>query len=158
MKYTFIVNPFNVLKCGHGKVQKIFLATYLAVSFVNGVYVVATKDFESYKSLRICFGLANDEFVKKTGQRLLLCNLKEMGIDESANVHLKNGIQTLCALRSVSALTISSNLIEAFFYFKIFTKMKRCIIIYHIYFIFVNISFYRLHVIGILYNDSIIIF
>jgi hypothetical protein len=134
MKYAFIVHPFKALKWGHGKVQKIFLVTYLAIPFLVGVFVVATKDFESYKGLRICFGLKNDELEKKHWRRLLLCNLKEMGIDESANIHLKNTIQTFCALRSVLSFLIGSNIMEAFFYHKIFTKMKRCIIIYHIFF------------------------
>jgi hypothetical protein len=153
MKYTFIVHPFKALKWGHEKIQKIFLATYLAVPFVMAVIVIATKDFESYKYLRICFGLKKEELLKNTWKRLFLCNLKEMGIGESANIHLRNSIQMFCILRSVVAFMISSNIMEAFFYYKIFTKMKRCIIIYRIFFLFLKILQIRCY--GILRIDSI---
>jgi hypothetical protein len=135
MKYTFIVHPFKVLKWGHEKIQKIFLATYLAVPFVMAVIQIATKDFESYTNLRMCFGLKNEDLVKNTWKRLFLCNLKEMGIDASANIHLGNSIQLFCVLKQIIAYIITSNIMEAFFYRKIFTKMKRCIIIYHIFFL-----------------------
>jgi len=133
MKYTFIVYPFKSLEWGHGKIQKIFLAAYIAVPLVNAVIVSVTKDFESYKSLRICFGLKNEELEKNIWKRLFLCNLKEMGIDASANNHLKNSIQLFCIIRSVLGFMISSNIMEAFFYHKLFTMMKRYVIIYHIY-------------------------
>ena len=124
MKYTFIVHPLNALKWGHDRVQKIFLATYLAVPFVFGVIVVATKDFDSYKTLRKCFGFPNNEHVG-IWTKLLLCNLTEMGVDESASVYLKNTIYTSCAIRSILSNMASNNIMEAFFYLKIFKKMKR---------------------------------
>ena len=136
MKYTFIVYPFKALAWGHGKIQKIFLAAYIAVPFVNAVIVIAIKDFDSYKYLRTCFGLKDEELEKNTWERIFLCNLKVMGVDPSANNHLKNSIQLFCIIRSVFGFMISSNIMEAFFYHKIFTKMKRCVIIYHIYFLF----------------------
>ena len=145
MKYIFIVHPFKALKWGHEKIQKIFLATYIAVPFVLAVIQIATKDFESYKNLRICFGLKDEELEKNTWKRLFLCNLKEMGIDASANIHLGNSIQLFCILKSVIAYMITINIMEAFFYHQIFTKMKRCIIICNIFFLlFLMIfDFYR---------------
>ena len=125
MKYTFIVYPLKALKWGHDRVQKIFLATYLAVPFVFGLIVVATKDLDSYKSLRTCFGFTNNEHEKKLWKRILLCNLTELGIDESASVYLKNSIHTVCAIRSIVSFMTSNNIMEAFFYIKIFKKMKR---------------------------------
>jgi len=141
MKYTFIVHPIKALKWGHDKIQKIFLATYLAVPFVLAVMVIVTKDFESYKYLRICFGIKNEGPVKKIWEKLLLCNLEEMGIDASTNIHLKNSIQAFCIFRSVLSFMITSNMMEAFFYRQIFKKMKRCVIIYIIMYFSLYLDF-----------------
>ena len=139
MKYTFIVHPFKALEWGYEKIQKVFLALYLAAPFLMAIVVILTKDFESYKYLRICFGLRKEDLEKDTWKRLFLCNLKEIGIADSDNIHLQNSIQSICIIRSVLVFMITSNVLEAFFYYKIFTKMKRLVHMYHIHIILLAI-------------------
>jgi hypothetical protein len=127
MKYTFIVHPFKALEWGHAKIQKLFLVIYITIPSLMATIVIVTKDFESYKYIRMCFGMKKEDLETHIWKRLLLCNLKEIGIDESDNTHLQNSVYTICALRSGLAFLITSNIMEAFFYYKIFTKMKRYI-------------------------------
>ena len=132
MKYTFIVHPFKALEWGHDNIQKLFLAMYITIPSLMSVIVIVTKDFESYQFIRMCFGMKNEDLETNIWKRLYFCPLKEMGIDESYNVHLRNSIQSVCIIRSVFAFIITSNITEAFFYYKIFTKMKRFINIFPI--------------------------
>ena len=125
IKYTFIVHPFKALKWGHDKIQRIFLAIYVTIPSLMAVIVILTKDFESYTYLRLCFGMNKKDLETHVWKRLFLCNLKELGIDETVNKHLQNSILSICIIRSVLAFIITSNIIEAFFYYKIFSKMKR---------------------------------
>ncbi len=130
MKYTFIVHPFKALEWGHDKIQKLFLAMYITIPSLMAVLVIVTKDFESYKYIRMCFGMKNEDLETHILKRIFLCNLKEIGIDESYNTHLQNSIQSVCVIRSVLALIITCNVMEAFVYYKIFTKMKRFLYIF----------------------------
>jgi hypothetical protein len=125
MKYIFIVHPSKALRWGHDKIQKLFLAIYITIPSLMAVIVIATKDFESWQNIRMCFGMKKEDLETNLLKRLFLCNLKEIGIDETVNTHLQNGILSVCIIRSVLAFMISGNIMEAFFYYKIFTKMKR---------------------------------
>jgi len=136
MKYVFIVHPIKALKWGHEKIQKLFLAIYIAIPTLNAIIMIVTKDFDLSKdsNIRKCFGMKNEDLETDIWKRIFLCNLKEIGIDESSNTHLQNGIQSICIIRSVLRFVISSNITEAFFYYKIFTTMKRFIYIFISYF------------------------
>ena len=125
MKYIFIVHPSKALRWGHDKIQKLFLAIYITIPSLMAAIVIATKDFESWQNIRMCFGMKKEDLETNLLKRLFLCNLKEIGIDETVNIHLQNGILSVCIIRSVLAFMISGNIMEAFFYYKIFTKMKR---------------------------------
>jgi len=142
MKYVFIVHPFKALEWGHDKIQKLFLAVYVTIPSLMAVLVIVTKDFKPIKDLRKCFGMKNEDLETNIWKRMFLCNLTEMGIDESYNTHLQNGIQSVCIIRLVLAFMICNNITEAFFYYKIFTKMKRYIFI----FIYINISQFNISI------------
>jgi len=132
MKYVFIVHPFKALQWGNDKIQKLFLAVYITIPGLTAMFVIVTKDIESYTYLRMCFGMKTEDLETDVWKRMFLCNLKEIGIDKSYNTHLQNGIQSVCIIRSILLFLISSNIMEAFFYYQIFKKMKRFIHIFHI--------------------------
>ena len=124
MKYVLIVHPLKALQIGHDRIEKIFFALYLALPLILAIVVALLKDFESYKVLRKCFAL-NNEQREKSWKRMFLCNLNEMGVDVSNNMTLEVVLQTICVVRSVLELVIASNFLEAFFYYRIFKQMKR---------------------------------
>ena len=124
MKYIFIVFPDKARKIGHEKIEKVFLAVYITLSFVMAIIITITKDFQSYNIIRKCFALRNAK-TETTWKDLFLCNLHDMGVDSSNNLPLEMAIQTICVFRSVLDMVIGSNLPEAFFYYKIFKTMKR---------------------------------
>ena len=130
MKYTLIVSPFKALEWGHDQIQRLFLAIYITIPSVMAVFAIAAKNFESYNYIRMCYGMKEEDMETNVWKRLFLCNLKEMGIDESANNHVQNSIQTVCVVQAVITFLLTSNIMEAFFYYKIFTKMKRFIYIF----------------------------
>ena len=124
MKYVFIVHPLKALRIGHEKIEKMFLTMYLALSFVMAIVDTITKDFEHYIVIRKCFALS-DEQKEITWKSIFLCNFDEMGVDVSNNLTLEIVLQTICVVRSILEIVIASNILEAFFYYKIFKTMKR---------------------------------
>ena len=126
MKYIFIVQDVKARRYGHEKIQKIFTVIKLTIPLILATFQTIMGDYESYKAINNCLGLERENMQKRNiWQRLFLCDLNE------SNEYLSGGyianlvLQSACATHSALTYIISFNLAEAFFYYKIFTKMKR---------------------------------
>ena len=130
MKYVFIVHDETMVKLGERKAQRIFMGINLIVPFVLAAISCVSKDFDSYSELTSCFGMTEQirtqyNTWEKNMQKFFLCNLNttEKEISDSYTLYIIK--QWLCVLTSVVVMFINTNHPEAFFYYKIFRKMKR---------------------------------
>ena len=126
MKYIFIVHDVKARLYGFEKIQKIFTIIKLTIPLMFATFQTFMGDYESYKAINNCLGLERKNMPKRNiWQKLILCDLKE------SNEYLSGGyianlvLQCACATNSVLTYITSFNLAEAYFYYKIFTKMKR---------------------------------
>ena len=126
MKYVFIVHDQTARAYGHEKLQKIFSIIYLAIPFVFATMSLITNDYDSYKAVNVCLGLDREQMLRRSiWEKLFLCNSKKSSAIMTDNYSINVALQSTCAIKSVLSYITTFNLVEAFFYYKIFTKMKR---------------------------------
>jgi len=113
------------MRFGHEKIQTVFfIITFALPFFIAGVATI-TNDFDSYKAVKNCFGIQNQPKEQQNGgvwQRLFLCNIPNTGA-ESYIGHVL--LQIVCVSRSIVSYILTTNLPEAFFYYKVFKTMRR---------------------------------
>jgi hypothetical protein len=130
MKYFFIVQNTKALRFGEEKTKKGFLILGLIIPLVLAIISVLTKDIDSNADLLSCFGLTDQALKQyntweKKMQKFFLCNLNTTAKDISDRYALYLMTQCLCVLKSSIFILVATNIPEAFFYYKIFKKMKR---------------------------------
>ena len=127
MKYIYIVHWDKAMCFGHEKIQMVFFVITFAVPFFIAGVGTITNDFDSYKAVKSCFGIQNQPKERRNGgvwQRLFLCNLTNTEDTEENYVGYVL-LQIVCFSRSLLSYILATNLPEAFFYYKVFKKMKR---------------------------------
>ena len=132
-KYMFIVHHDKMMRLGERNAQKMFMGVNLIVPLVLTTITGVNKHFYSLQTLTSCFGMREEiEEIKvkyntwdKGIERYFLCNLYTTEKDIMDAYILYVIKQCLCALKSIVVLLINTNIPEAFFYYKIFRKMKR---------------------------------
>ena len=138
MKYVFIVHTEKSKKYGEEKIQKVFLWVFVLHGFLPSIITVFLYDFEAYAQLISCFELEErfqERYNSSTGneQRMFLCKLRVADGEDLGTHYAYTLAQGFCATKMVVNLAFMSNIPEAYFYYKIFQKMKRYKIIFHIY-------------------------
>ena len=136
MKYVFIVQNTKVLEFGEERTQKVFFLINLALPMLLTILAMVTADWESHSSLSSCFGETEQVLAHyntstapiKTSRNFFfekfLCNLKNNDT-EDLDVYTFHVIkQCFCAFKSTAVMVINTNLLEGFFYYKIFRKAK----------------------------------
>ena len=130
MKYIFIVHHQKVLRYGEDKIKEIFFWINLIHPFLLGIATVSLFDFESFRSLILCFDL-QDQLLERYNstrgnlERMFLCKLASFdGEDPYAHIAYVF-TQGFCVIKMVYTILLSSNIPEAYFYYTIFKKMKR---------------------------------
>jgi hypothetical protein len=130
IKYIFIVHLKKSIKFGEEKIKKLFFWVNLLHPVLPSIITVFLFDFEAYASLTSCFGLedrVHDQYNSSTGniERMFLCKLRVVDA-EDLGTHVSYTLaQCFCATKMVFNLGLMSNIPEAYFYYKIFKKMKR---------------------------------
>ena len=126
MKYIFIVHDVKARLYGFEKIQKIFTIIKLTIPLMFATFQTIMGDYESYKAINNCLGLKRENVPKRSlWPKLFLCNLKESNEYLSGEYIANLVLQIACATNSALSYIISCNLVEAYLYYKIFTKMKR---------------------------------
>ena len=128
VKYLFIVQQDKVLRIGDEKLNDSCFWFYLVHPFLLSIPTVFLYDFEAFESVIACFGLKEqmkEMYNTSSGnlERMFLCRLGWDNGDYNSFAYLL--AQGFCALKMVYVLFLGSNICEAYFYFKIFQKMKR---------------------------------
>ena len=130
MKYVFIVHQQKAVGIGEDRIKGWFFWFNLIHPLVIAISTVLLFDVESFASLIKCFGLEQklaERYNSPTGnlERMFLCKLRssERDMEEGNAVYIIT--QTFCAIKMVYFWILSSNIPEAFFYYKIFKEMRR---------------------------------
>ena len=129
MKYIFIVHQPKVHQFGEEKIKKIFFLFNLVQPFILAILTTLTYDFESNASLIRCFGLQEELLARyntSTGtiEKVFLCKLGRWGYNNE-DIPLFYIKQGLCVAKAIWVLVFGTNMPEAYFYLKIFSKMRR---------------------------------
>ena len=126
MKYIFIVHAIKARVYGHEKIQYIFTVINLAIPLVMPTFQVIMGLFEDYKAINNCLGLERKNMPKRNiWQKLFLCNLKPSNVFLSEDYTANLVVQSACVILQALTYMVACNVVEAYLYFKIFTKMKR---------------------------------
>lgn len=130
MKYLFIVHQEKTIGIDEDRIKRWFFWFNLIHPLVIAISTILLFDFESFPSLIKCFGLEEkmaQRYNSSTGnlERMFLCKLRssEKDIQEQNALYLFT--QSFCAFKMIYIWVLSGNIPEAFFYFKIFKKMRR---------------------------------
>ena len=126
-KYLFVVHAFKCIKFGENRVQKYFFWINLLHPLLLTIVAMLTRNVEQRSALKSCFG--------KTTEVLQEYNISTSGsfkITGCASNYMKNNslvvfyiIQFFCLSRFLINCIFATNLMEGFFYYKIFKKTKR---------------------------------
>ena len=130
IKYMFIVHYQKSMNYGEEKIQKRFFWLNLLHPVLPSIITVFLFDFEGFASLTSCFGLEDriqERYNSSTGniERMFLCKLRTVYGEDLGTQVSYTLAQCFCATKMVFNLGLMSNIPEAYFYYKIFRKMKR---------------------------------
>ena len=129
IKYIFIVHRERAIEIGEEKIKRWFSWFNFIHPLVIATSTVLLFDVESFASLIKCFGLQEklaQRYNSSTGnlERMFLCKLRSAESDIEGSNSLYILTQSFCAIKMVYIWILSGNIPEAFFYYKIFKKMK----------------------------------
>ena len=130
LKYIFIVHHEKSRNYGEERIQKIFFWANILHWILPSIISAYLWDIEIIDSLTSCFGI--DDKIQETYnssaanlERLFMCKLHSID-GEDLGTHFTYTIaQTFCVSKMIFTLTFGTNIPEAYFYYKIFKKMKR---------------------------------
>ena len=126
MKYIYIVHNEKVRGFDEDKLKKIFFLIYSIHPLFFAIPTVILLDFEASTSLLRCFGVEddiNDRYKDDKLGPMYLCKLTlDRDVDESSFIYIIT--QGFCTFKMIWILILSSNIPEAFLYFKIFQYMR----------------------------------
>ena len=117
---------------GEEKIKNIFFWVNLLGPVLPSIITVLLFDFEAIASLTSCFVLedrVHERYNSSTGniERMFLCKLRVVD-GEDLGTHVSYTLaQCFCATKIGFNLVLLSNIPEAYFYYKIFKRMKRYI-------------------------------
>jgi hypothetical protein len=128
LKYIFIVQHVKTLIWGKDIIQKWFFITNLIHPLFLAILHVLNSDYKT-PFINSCFG-RTEEVVRQYNtsssslRKTFGCPLKNSEEDSSWYPYYVTE-QCVCILSSIINIVLNSNLLEGFFYYKIFKKMRR---------------------------------
>ena len=121
VKYIFIVHWDSALLFGHTKIQWIVFAISTAIPLYIAVVNTLLKDFGVFKIVKSCLGSQNFDTEDLEMKSYSLCSMDK----DKFGYAVQALLQIICVSTKMLSFLISTNLGEAFFYYKTFKKMKR---------------------------------
>ena len=132
MKYLFIVHQILPSSEKGSRIKSVFIFIYLLHPLFLTICNIITSDWGTFSSVEKCFSYtsnnSNDHKITpddNQDEKSFLCilemhNTKMHDID----IHFF-ARQIVCILRTIVNLAANTNILEVFFYYKIFRKMRR---------------------------------
>ena len=127
MKYVFIVHALKARAYGEAKIQKIFFWINTMLPLVLAIIALLTTNFQTRSALKSCFGgtvhhsLIPNDSPSRSMNFFTCANLRRSDYDAV----LYYILQFLCVARKITNWIIVSNIPEGYFYYKIFSAMKK---------------------------------
>ena len=128
IKYLYIVHFQKVCKWNETRLLYCFFFINILHPLFLTIANVAASDWGSNTSLNSCFGTMEEEPGKYNSsvdaiEKPFLCVFQNSNSEDvDASYTFK---RWLCYIRTIVNILINSNVIEGYFYFKIFRKMRR---------------------------------
>ena len=130
VKYVYIVHPNQILSLDETNARRLFFVCNLIHPLLLTISNIAASDWGSNSALNSCFeyNMSNNSTKTDDIQKPFLCILNLSKHGEYDVNDLETSYSTwkgvLCLWRSSANVILNSNLVEAWFYFRIFRKMK----------------------------------
>ena len=129
LKYVFIVHRVKTLKWGKDIIKKWCFFTNLFHPLFLASLTVLNSHWESNTFINSCFGQTEETLRQyntsfSSLRKVFDCPLKNSEEDSSWYAYYVTE-QCVCILLSIISIGFNSNLLEGFFYYKIFKKMRR---------------------------------
>ena len=133
MKYFYIVRNQWVSGIGKRRVQKWFLWGNLAHPLFLTFLTILTSDYDLFSSLNKCLGQKIDVLSSHVStpvlsgssiKKLFFCELKNSDLHDHEKTFGYAVKQFVCATQTIVSLIINTNLMEAWFYCKIFHRIR----------------------------------
>ena len=122
IKYFYIVKFETARRSEDQKIKKIFSIIFITFPLLLSCITTTTKDFKAFTGLSFCFLQSKQKLGQNVGffRKMIFCNPENKGPD-----HILYLIkQVICGTKNIITSLINTNILEAFFYYKIFKKMK----------------------------------
>ena len=126
-KYILIVHHLKARVFGEDKIEKIFFWLNVMCPVFLSTIPMVTNDYDNRAEVRNCFGVT-DKTVQPSNSsssgrvNFLFCDVS--GYSETM-VIVPYIVQFFCTSRALVNIVVATNLLEGFFYYKIFKSMKR---------------------------------
>ena len=129
VKYIFIVHQTRVIKFGEDKTKRVFFWINILHPLFLTIPTIYFFDFEAFLSIVSCFDLEEklaEVYNTSTGniERMFMCKLNLEENEELDSPIFYNLQQGFCAAKIIWVVIFSCNIPEAYFYFRIFKKMR----------------------------------
>ena len=128
VKYILIVHWNNALLFGHAKIQWIMFSFSFLIPLYLAVVSTWLKEFGFFDILHSCFGSENTPRGFILLKTLVIANKEYFGgyfDDDIFGYTALVVLKILAVFNIITSLLISTNICEAFFYYKTFKRMKR---------------------------------
>ena len=125
-KYLFIVHAIKCIKFGEDRVQKYFFWINLIHPLLLTIVAMLTSNVEQLSAVKSCFGKTTDDLQEINTSTSGSLTITGCPLNNTKNHSLLvfYVIQFVCVSRFVINCILATNLIEGFFYYKIFKKSK----------------------------------
>ncbi len=129
-KYVYIIHPNQIVSLDETNERRLFFVCNLIHPLLLTISNIAASDWGSNSALNSCFdyNMSNNSTKNDDVQKPFLCilNLSKHGKYDVDDVETSSSMWKgfLCLWRSSANVILNSNLVEAWFYFRIFRKMK----------------------------------
>ena len=126
-KYIFIVHSLKARAFGEQMVEKIFFLVDLIVPGLLTTAAMITTDYQTRSELKNCFDGAIEHYEQQNTSSSLSDKFIFCDVSMYSNNHwiVPYVVQLLCVSRFTINLITGFNMVEGFFYYKIFKTMKR---------------------------------
>ena len=134
MKYIFIVHQIPPSGDKGVKIKTVFFFVHLFYPLIlTSCHILASDWTSSFSSMKKCFDESsvkitnsiNDVYdMKEEEEKTLFCFFKMLETKQADIDMYLIGKYVFCILRTIVNLAVNSNLLESFFYYKIFHRMQ----------------------------------
>ena len=133
-KYSFIIHHETVIRIGEQRTKKILLWTYFTGLFAWTLAYIVRPNFDPLQNTLGCSisnvsGTINGTSIQRTiesfTRNLVSCGIKDLDQGNLGNIVVNVLTKVVCTGQVIATYAVSINVLEIFFYLRIFSHMNR---------------------------------